>query len=84
MAKIQRIDVVERELKFYPQYYGDKYFGPNPTGRFLRHEDLKANVSDISVELYAIVAGSIAAKKSIEETTALMDRAILGWVSGNA
>lgn len=44
---ILRIDVIEREEKLYPQYYQDKYFAPNPNGRFVKWEDITQTVKEL-------------------------------------
>lgn len=44
---IQRIDVAEREVKLYPQYYQDKYFAPNPNGRFIKWEDIPKEIQEL-------------------------------------
>lgn len=44
---IQRYDVTPKEKELYPQYYQDKYFAPNPNGRFIRWEDLPETIKKV-------------------------------------
>ena len=47
--EIKRYDVANREIEFYPQYYRDKYFTPNPNGRFIKWDELPESIKTLLI-----------------------------------